>query len=544
METRETLYKTYVNAQKDNLSNVALYTREGEAVTHQRLLEEADKAAAGLLMYKKEDSFKIGIISSSSYEEAVFLLAASKIGAVSKFIDFTKNMTEIYESLVESSVNVLVMGAEFLPMEQFINPTGLPVIVMGDAPLNRPNYCAYLDLLNKSGDLSLSPVEYRDNTCAIIINSSGTTGTPKPIELSDHAINIAVAKHINSDLPLSSSNIMLKIIPSFLGMGVISTLYTCLIAGIPVIYFVAYGPNGSIDGAISMILSYPQFARKHHIPSSAKLLIFASPMFFRGVYQMINHVDDLSYFGCLLAGGSAMSKEELETIDAAFASKGCTVPVLIGYGQNEMAGGVTMNEIGANKSGSAGKPMAYTEILIVDMESGKPVPNHTIGKILERSESLFIGYENMPERTASSFVADEKGDLWFDTNDVGFMDDDGFMYISGRTSRIIIRFDMKVSLDKIEDKIRMSKYVKEAGVISIKDSIYGTTIAFVVLKEEYRDVSVSLDMIVADIQQSRNPLNDREHPDQLIIVDALPYRSSGKIDYLALEKMAEEILHD
>ena len=80
-------------------------------------MEEIDKVAAGLYEYKSNSEFKIGIVSASSYEEAVFLFAASKIGAIAKFIDFSKNITEIIESITESAIDVLAMGMEFLPME-------------------------------------------------------------------------------------------------------------------------------------------------------------------------------------------------------------------------------------------------------------------------------------------------------------------------------------------------------------------------------------------------------------------------------------------
>ena len=272
-----------------------------------------------------------------------------------------------------------------------------------------------------------------------------------------------------------------------------------------------------------------------------KLLLFAAPMFYRALYQCLERFDDLSYIGCMLAGGSAMSKAELEVMDAAFSAKGCGVPVLIGYGQNEMAGGVTMNEIGANKPGSAGKPMADTTLKIVDIVTGAPVPNNTVGKILERSESLFIGYENMPEQTSASFITDENGDVWFDTKDVGYIDEDGFLFFSGRTSRTIIRFDVKSSLDKIESKIRMSKYVKEVGVIALKCEQYDTPIAFVTLKDEYISGGVTPDAIVNDIQSSFNPLNEPEKVDKLFIVKSLPYLSSGKIDYRTLETTAKKL---
>ena len=239
-----------------------------------------------------------------------------------------------------------------------------------------------------------------------------------------------------------------------------------------------------------------------------KLLLFGMPLLYRTLYQCIDLIEDMSFIGCMLAGGSAMSKEELETIDKAFAEKGCTVPVCVGYGQNEMAGGVTMNEIGANKRGSAGKPMVSTTLKIVDMVTGAPLPHNKVGKILERSESLFVGYENMPEKTKESFVTDENGDVWFDTKDVGYLDDDGFLFFTGRTSRTIIRFDVKCSLDKIENKIRMSEYVKEVGVISLKGVPYNTPYAFAVLKDEY--VGTKPETILGDIQSSNNPLNFQE----------------------------------
>ena len=69
MITTETLYKSYVNAQKDNLGNPALFTRDGKMITHGELMEEIDRAAAGLIIFKTCDNFKIGVLSESSYQE-------------------------------------------------------------------------------------------------------------------------------------------------------------------------------------------------------------------------------------------------------------------------------------------------------------------------------------------------------------------------------------------------------------------------------------------------------------------------------------------
>ena len=543
IETKETLYKTYVSVQKDNLDKIALYTRYGEAITHRRLLNEIDKVAARLLLYKTESVSKIGILSLCSYEEAVFLLAANKIGAVTKYVDITKNVTEIGESIEESSIDILVMEDIFIPIEQYINPLALPVIVLGKTEVERPNYCSYQELLQKSDVCMCQAMEYRDNTCAVIICSSGTTGKPKPIELSDQAINTAVMKHIASDLPMATTNIMLKVIPSFIGMGLISTLYTGLITGNPILYpEVISNTQDGISAVLKVITGFPSFVGENHMHPDTKLLIFASPMFYRGLYFALEHIEDLSFVGCMLAGGSAMSREEM--LDAAVAAKGCKVPILIGYGQNEMAGGVTMNEIGANKRGSAGKPMAYTSLKIVDMDTGEPLPNNTVGMIFERSDSIFLKYENMPKQTKTSFVTDKHGDIWFDTKDIGYIDEDGFLFFAGRTSRVIIRLDVKASLDKIEDKIRMSKYIKEVGAIALNSVPYDTPYAFVVLKNEYTHESITPEMIISDIQSSHNPLNDPEMVEELFIVKSLPYLSSGKIDYQTLRVEAEKRLSE
>lgn len=540
MNINETLYKTYVNARNDDLNNTAIYTFNGDVITHKRLLNEIDLAAEGLSCIRDCDDFRIGVLSTSHYEEAVFLLAASKIGAVCKFIDFTKNIADIRESIVESSVRVLIIGEEFLEMEPFINPLNLPVIILGGALSEKPNHRTFQDLIKASGSCTLQPVEYKENSCAVIINSSGTTGPAKPIELSDRAINAAVEKMVATDYPMTKGNLLLKMIPSHIGLGLITTLYTGLVIGIPVYYLIIAHPSVSIEFFVKFINGFDKFLDEHRLPSDTRLLLFGSPMYYRGLLSLSDHVQDLSFIGCMLAAGSAMSKEELELMDSTFATKGCKVPVVNGYGQNEMAGAVSLNRNSMNRRGSAGIVVDGTQLKIVDISDGSAKGKNAPGKVLERSESLFLGYENMPERTASSFVKDSNGQMWFDTNDIGYIDDDGFLFITGRTSRLIIRFDQKVSLDKMESKIRMSKYVKDVGVISLHHKPYDLTNAFVTLNDEYSTENVSPEMIIESIQSSPNALTELESLDKLYIMDSLPYLLSGKIDYHALGKNIDQ----
>ena len=161
----------------------------------------------------------------------------------------------------------------------------------------------------------------------------------------------AVEKMQKTDYPLTKDNLLLKIIPSAIGMGLITTLYTGLILGVPIIYLGGKGPKEVNEFFVGLLNGYDAFLKAHGLSSDKKLLIFGSPLFFRTLMQMCDHLKDLSFIGCMLAGGSGMSKEELEQMDAVFASKGCKVPVLNGYGQNEMAGAVTLNQIKKNRRG-------------------------------------------------------------------------------------------------------------------------------------------------------------------------------------------------
>ena len=147
----------------------------------------------------------------------------------------------------------------------------------------------------------------------------------------------------------------------------------------------------------------------------------------------IDKFNDLSHLKGILLGGSKMTESELNTMNKLFAEKGLTVPICNGYGQNEMAGAVALNTIQHNKNGSAGFPTYGTDIRIVDRNTLKDVPFNTSGLILEKSDSRFLYYLNMPEKTKRSTIILSDGSEWYDSTDIGYMDEDGFLFITGRT---------------------------------------------------------------------------------------------------------------
>ena len=85
--------------------------------------------------------------------------------------------------------------------------------------------------------------------------------------------------------------------------------------------------------------------------------------------------------------------------------------------------------------------------------------------IIERSSSSFNNYDNMPEETRKAFITMPNGEIWFNSNDLGYMNEKGFIFITGRTNRIVIKNDFKISLDDIELKINKLPFIKDCATI-------------------------------------------------------------------------------
>lgn len=541
IDANQTLYDAYKTANADNLSAPAIYDIENNmCLSHGELIQYADRVATGFLKMGITQSTCVGIISANSIYEPICFLALNKIGAVAKFLDFTKSIEDLKRSIEISSAKFLILDGDIFPIELFISALGLPTIVMSTTLHHAgQNYTLLTEMLTSTDAQNIERHFVKDKP-SVIINSSGTTGTPKPIVHSDYALNLAAIKVLSTDFPLNRKNVMLKMIPSYIGLGLITTLYTCLLSGTPLILNKSASPEGSLQAFISCVFGFREWLRKNNLEQSTKLLLFVAPFMVRAAFSALEQTEDLSHIGVILAAGSKMGKDELDTMEAVFRSKGCAVPICNGYGQNEMCGAVSLNCNSRNKNGSAGFSVTGTEIKIVDNDTLMPVGIGQVGKILEKSESLFLYYDQAPEQTKNAFVTLEDGSEWFDTNDLGYIDEDGFLFITGRTSRVLIRFDCKISIDSVERKICSNSKIKDCAIIPIvEDYLNGTSVAFVTLTDETE--LIPSDEISRIIQEGPNPLSELELPTRFVRLESIPYMNNGKVDYMKLTEISKTI---
>lgn len=243
--------------------------------------------------------------------------------------------------------------------------------------------------------------------------------------------------------------------------------------------------------------------------------MFGIPVMFLFMSQMPDfEKTDFSTVRYLLAGGSPCPKPLIDV----YLKQG--VQFSQGYGMTETAPAITvlMPEEALEKLGSCGKPMFHLNMKIVDLE-GKEVKQGETGEILVKGPNVIKEYWRRPEATAKSFV-----DGWFLTGDMGYEDEDGYLFIMDRRKDMYISGGENVYPAEVEDVLMGLPMVADAGVIGIPDEKWGESGLAILVKAP--DVEVTGEDIIDACKQK---LAGYKVPKKVVFVDELPRTLTGKI---------------
>ncbi|MCK8616297.1 acyl-CoA synthetase [Gordonia sp. C13] len=184
-----------------------------------------------------------------------------------------------------------------------------------------------------------------------------------------------------------------------------------------------------------------------------------------------------------------------------------------------------------DKLGSAGIPMPYTEIRVVDVASRTPVPAGVSGEILVRGPNVTPGYWENPEATASAF--DDEG--WFHSGDIGYLDDEGYLFIVDRLKDMVISGGENVYPAEVERVLANMPGVTDVAVVGVPDPKWGEAVVAVVSLDS--NVAVTLDDVreFAAAELARYKL-----PQRLKIIDRVPRNASGKLEKVAIRSIVRD----
>ena len=347
-------------------------------------------------------------------------------------------------------------------------------------------------------DDSFDSVDRDEDDTAVILYTSGTTGTPKGAELT-HANLSRNVEVFSNFTDIGEDSVVLGALPLFHSFG-----QTC-------------GLNAAIRAGACLTL-IPRFD-----PGKALAIIDRDRVnVFEGVptmyAAMLNHPErdqfDTSCLELCASGGSAMPVEVMKEFENAFDAK-----ILEGYGLSETSPVASFNHPDRErKPGSIGTPIEGVEMRVVDAD-GKEVAQGEPGEIAIRGHNVMKGYYNRPDATAEVIR-----DGWFRSGDLARRDADGWYYIVDRSKDLIIRGGYNVYPREIEEVLMTHPDVSLAAVIGVPHESHGEEVKAVVIRE--KGSQLTEDELVA---WSKEQMASFKYPRTVQFVDQLPMTATGKI---------------
>ncbi|MES2068737.1 MAG: long-chain fatty acid--CoA ligase [Pseudomonadota bacterium] len=404
----------------------------------------------------------------------------------------------------------LAMGQE--GWDGFQQAKSCPHFVMITADPGKPapiEGCKTLGMLMKDRSPSFN-IELTDaDDTAVILYTSGTTGTPKGAELShlNIAMNIQICQNL---MKLDSRDTHLLVLPLFHTFGQTVQMNACIAAGATMILLARFDP----DAALAAM-------QKH------KVTIFAGvPTMYIGLLNLPGAADkhDLkeiaSHLRLGLSGGAAMPVEVIHQFEAKFGIK-----ILEGYGLSETSPVATFSHQDFQSiPGSVGQPVTGVEVRVVN-ENDETQPVGERGEIVVRGHCVMKGYYKRPDATAEAI---RNG--WFHTGDIGKVDEHGNFYVVDRLKDMIIRGGFNVYPRELEEVLMTHPALAQVAVIGVPHESHGEEVkAVVVLKP---GAQASSDELIA---WGKEKMAAYKYPRIIEIVPALPMTATGKILKRALK---------
>ena len=368
-----------------------------------------------------------------------------------------------------------------------------------------------------------TPVKTVKRDChemALISHTGGTTGEPKGVMCSDYSI-IAEIWQIGSNLSHSRQERYLPVIPPFHNYSLVNSMLEPLSFGFVVILIPKYEPERFAE--------YIKKYQPNHISSIPAY--WEALLGIRELEKM-----DLSCLSHIYYGGEMMPKELEEKLDDLLLSRGAKHPLCKGLGSTEMTSVCTVTYDECNDTGSVGIPLVRVNCKIVEPETTKELTYGQEGEICFSGPTMMMGYYNHQKATDEIVKTHSDGEHWLHTGDLGYINENGILFVSGRIKRILITRDQngqgtKMFPDRIEKAIYKHPEVELCCVIGVPDEVrVNYPKAFVVLKDKNRDYTEE----ILDI--CRNNLPEYMVPVEVEFADDMPRTPAGKIDYRALEK--------
>lgn len=562
----ETMYRNVIRLNKDNLDNDAIGFL-GSKNTFRELFGNVDRLADAYSKIGIKEGSAVGILTINMPLVQDNLLACSKLGATSVWLDLRTKEKDLIQKINETGCQVLVIFDELTPLiEKILSETDVKKVLVASPkdylnpfikvlanikdkkegkniilPKNN-KFSKYQEFI-KTGDLlnEVEPAKFERDRISVIAQSSGSTGVSKSIAHTEYNFNSSMIKESYSDLPLRSGGTLYNAIPPFIIYGLNNGIYASLIFGLKnemtpyVSEETIFNDLGKFDTAIGAPLHFRYIYNQikelmKNIEELEKEDTLSSQKELSKCLKELNKIFDyLKKVQVFITGGDKVTAREILNWQHFFGVK-----CINGYGNNEVNGAAVISPMYASKPDSIGIPMKGNEIAAFDPDTNDKLPAMQEGEICILSDSSFVKYINNEEETKEVKQLHNDGNLWVHTGDLGYVDEDGFIYMIGRSKRLIKRAAFKIAPITIEKVLLTIPYINDCVVVGVSDEEeQEVPMAYVELKEEYQEQFDDIKEKI--ITKLKEELPDYEIPKYILSKDKIPYKN-GKQAFKILEE--------
>ena len=531
---------------KDRLMSTAM-EYYGRKFTYADLIVSVKKTAAAFraLGVKKGDI--ITVVSVMTPEVIYAFYAADRIGATLNLVDPRYSPEGIHDYIQEVRSRLLIcLNVVYDRCEQAAKRTTVErVVVLSPAdslPLglaigykaanpdrNRyhSNVLNWKKFIAGGADASTSAEPYDPEHACVVVHTGGTTGSPKGVLLTDRNFNAIAQQFSAYDSLFRKGQSLMNIMPPFIAYGYACGVHLPLVLGLKVIII----PNLDPDKLGGLIWKY----KPEHM--------FGVPAHYQQMaasHQLRNK--DLSFIRNYAAGGDAISLGAEQTVNNFLETHNVEYPLAKGYGMTEVSSAATVAAGKVNKPGSVGIPMVNTLVSVFEPGTDKELPLGQRGELCISGPGVMKGYYDKPAETAAILRTHPDGRVWVHTGDIGYLDEDGFVYLDSRIKRLIIRHDgFKVFPSMIENVVSQHPAVHQCSVVGCtdKDHVQGRLpFVYLVLTQEAASASPSKrKQIIRELRQMcAEELPEYVQPVGYKIIPEMPLTPVGKFDYRKLEE--------
>lgn len=526
---------------KNHLNDTAL-EYYGRKFTYADLIVNVKKTAAALRGAGVKKGDIVTVVSIMTPEIIALFYAADMIGATLNLVDPRYSVEGIREYIEEVDSHLLVclnvvyercrQAAKRTNVEKVIvlSPAdSLPPVMAVGYKLTTPdknkyasNVIRWKQFIKGGEGQSTAAEPYDPDHACVVVHTGGTTGSPKGVMLTDDCFNgIALQFQAYPKLFHRGQKLM-NVMPPFIAYGFACGIHLPLVLGFTVIII----PNLDPAKLGSLVLKH----KPEHM--------FGVPTHYQQLAADPKLRDkDLSFIINYAAGGDSLSRGAEQTVNDFLAAHGARYPIAKGYGMTEVSSAATVAAGLDNKPGSVGIPMVNTVVAAFEPGTDQELPIGQRGELCISGPCLMKGYYNKPEETAILLRRHPDGRVWAHTGDMGYLDEDGFVYLDSRIKRIIIRHDgFKVFPSMIENVVSRHPAVHQCSVVGCadKDHVQGRLpFVYIVLKA---DTTAKKKQVIRELERMcAEELPEYVQPVAYKFISSMPMTPVGKVDYRQLE---------